>query len=47
MAVCGSRKCSIEAGTEILGYGVSAGCSVECDPGYYACCGFRCVCNPK
>lgn len=43
----GSRKCSIEAGTEILGYGLSAGCSVECDPGYYACCGFRCVCNPK
>lgn len=41
----GATQCSIEAGTEILGVGVSAGCSVTCGDGYYACCSLRCVCK--
>lgn len=43
----GSTACSIEAGTEIKGFGVSAGCSVSCENGYYACCSLRCVCHKK
>lgn len=40
----GSNQCSIEGGITIAGSGVSANCSVSCDPGYYACCGIRCTC---
>lgn len=40
----GAQACSIEAGTEILGSGVSYGCSVSCYAGYYACCSIRCLC---
>lgn len=43
----GSSQCSIDAGTEILGYGVSMGCSVTCNSGYYACCGLRCTCKKE
>ena len=40
----GSSSCSIDGGINILGYGVSAACSVSCNNGYYACCGIRCTC---
>lgn len=40
----GSTQCSINAGTTIIGVGVSAGCSVTCGAGYYACCGLTCTC---
>ena len=40
----GARSCSISAGTNIAGMGVSAGCSVTCDEGYYACCSLQCTC---
>ena len=43
----GSTSCSIEGGLSILEYGVSAGCSVSCEDGYYACCGIRCTCKKK
>lgn len=35
----GSSSCSIEGGIEIVGNGVTVGCSVSCNSGYYACCG--------
>lgn len=41
----GSESCSIDAGVEIKGVGVSAGCSVSCKEGYYACCSLRCKCD--
>ena len=41
----GSGSCSIDAGTDILGSGISGGCSVSCNSGYYACCSLRCVCH--
>lgn len=40
----GSISCSINAGTNIAGYGVAAGCSVSCKSGTYACCSLRCTC---
>jgi len=40
----GSSACSIDAGIEILGCGVSSACSVSCKDGYYACCGIGCRC---
>lgn len=40
----GSNACSIDGGIEIMGQGVSASCSVQCNTGYYACCGLRCTC---
>jgi len=40
----GAASCSIEAGVEILGFGVAAGCSVVCFDGYYACCSLTCRC---
>lgn len=40
----GAQSCSIDAGTEILGSGVSLGCSVSCYDGYFACCSIRCLC---
>lgn len=43
----GSIQCSIDAGIEILGVGVSASCSTSCKDGYYACCGIRCTCKPE
>lgn len=42
----GASACEIAAGIEIVGYGVSTGCSVECKDGYYACCGIHCRCYP-
>ncbi len=44
----GSVQCSVEAGADIAGYGISAGCSVTCYNGatHYACCSLRCVCVP-
>lgn len=41
----GSSACSIEAGIEIMGVGVSAGCSIQCKDGYYSCCSIRCTCE--
>jgi hypothetical protein len=41
----GSTSCSIAAGVEIAGGGVTSGCSVSCTSGYYACCTLRCVCE--
>lgn len=41
----GSKSCSIEGGIEILGCGITLGCSVECDIGFYSCCGIRCTCE--
>ncbi len=41
----GSASCSIQPGEEIEGY-LTQGCSVNCGPGYYACCGLRCSCRP-
>lgn len=43
----GSVSCSIDAGVEIKGVGVSAGCSVSCKDGYYACCSLRCKCDKE
>lgn len=40
----GSNSCSIAAGIEILGCGVTEGCSVSCNDGYYACCVLQCTC---
>ncbi len=40
----GSKACSIAAGIEIFGCGVTEGCSVDCYDGYYACCALQCVC---
>lgn len=42
-----SSQCSIDAGITILGFGVSIGCSVTCNSGYYACCGLRCTCKKE
>lgn len=41
----GSISCSIEAGINIAGYGLSGGCSVACRDGFYACCTLRCTCE--
>lgn len=43
----GSTSCSIEAGIQIAGYGVSGGGSVSCESGMYACCGLSCTCKPN
>jgi len=40
----GSSSCSIDAGISISGYGMTGGCSVSCQSGYYACCTLRCTC---
>lgn len=40
----GATSCSIDAGIEIAGWGVSGACSVSCKGEYYACCGIRCTC---
>lgn len=40
----GATQCSISAGTNIVGVGVSAGCSVTCGGNTYACCSLRCIC---
>ena len=39
-----ASRCSVNAGTEIAGFGVSGGCSVACREGSYACCTIRCEC---
>lgn len=36
----GSTTCSIDGSV----HGTGASCSVECRPGYYACCGLHCTC---
>lgn len=41
----GATACSITAGTTVVGVGLSGGCSVSCDSGYYACCGINCTCE--
>ena len=43
----GSTSCSIEVGVDAFGGGVSTGCQVSCESGYYACCGLRCTCKSK
>lgn len=43
----GSTSCTIEAGVDAFGGGVSTGCQVSCESGYYACCGLRCTCKRK
>ena len=40
----GASSCSIEAGIDIVGSGMSGSCSVSCNQGYYACCSIRCIC---
>lgn len=40
----GATQCSISAGTNIVGVGVSAGCSVTCGGNTYACCSLRYIC---
>ena len=40
----GSQSCSIDAGVNIAGYGVTAGCSVSCINGYFSCCALTCRC---
>jgi len=42
----GAIECSIAAGIDIAGYGVTTGCSIKCKDGYYACCGIHCRCYP-
>lgn len=37
-----NTACSIEARTEIKGFGVSVGCSAFCGDRYYACCSLKC-----
>ena len=39
----GATQCSISAGIT-LKLGVTAGCSVTCSSGYYACCSYHCTC---
>ena len=39
----GASSCSIEAGIQ-LEAGMSGGCSVTCNAGFYACCDFHCTC---
>lgn len=41
----GASHCSIAAGIDVFGLGLSSDCSVDCREGYYACCGLRCVCK--
>lgn len=41
----GSTECSIGAGIEIVGVGVTFECSVACSGNYYACCGLGCYCE--
>lgn len=41
----GSTSCSINAGIEIKGGGVTTGCSVSCEVGFYSCCRLRCTCK--
>lgn len=43
----GASHCSIAAGIDVFGIGLSSDCSVDCKEGYYACCGLRCVCKPE
>lgn len=40
----GASACSIAKGITISGFGVTKGCSVACNSGYYACCGMQCTC---
>lgn len=42
-----STSCSIEKGTTIVNVGISTGCSVSCESGYYACCGIKCTCKKQ
>lgn len=41
----GAISCSISPGIEILGFGITSGCSVTCRDGFYACCGITCTCE--
>lgn len=43
----GSSGCSIGAGIEIFGVGLSGDCSVDCQDGYYSCCAVTCRCFPN
>lgn len=40
----GAVSCASSGGGTIAGFGGSAGCSVTCSTGYYACCGLTCNC---
>ena len=40
----GAMECSIGAGIDVVGVGVTYECSVTCGSGYYACCGVGCSC---
>lgn len=40
-----ASQCSIEGGIS-LDAGISGGCSVTCNSGYYACCDLHCTCEP-
>ena len=40
----GAVSCSLSAGASGGGVGGSAGCTVTCGDGYYACCGGGCKC---
>lgn len=44
----GARSCSIDVDVEVAGFGIGGRCSISCDPGLFACCGYRCRCvGPK
>ena len=40
----GTEACSINGGIEIVGVGVTEGCSVSCQGDYFACCATECRC---
>lgn len=40
----GASSCSVSGGGTVAGFGGSAGCSVSCSAGYYACCNITCTC---
>ncbi|MBE6221231.1 MAG: hypothetical protein E7127_06305 [Rikenellaceae bacterium] len=40
----GALSCSINGGVEIVGVGVTEGCSVSCQGDYFACCATECRC---
>ncbi len=42
----GAISCSIDAGIDVFGFGLSSKCEVSCSAGFYACCGLRCICIP-
>ena len=40
----GSKACTIDASFHACIGGAGGGCHIECNQGYYSCCGFSCRC---